>query len=183
MKNRQIPTITYGKKIIIPALIWLCSIPALQAQSVYTQEDFMKNNEKAVETVVQDFYQALNALFTGNVEPMKEVWSHADDVTYMGPAGKLRSGWADVLADWKAQADLKLGGKVEPLKLHITIGPRLAVVVNEEIGENVDAKGNTQKVSIRATHIFRKEQGGWKMIADHTDLLPFLSQASTGMNE
>jgi len=28
-------------------------------------------------------------------------------------------------------------------------------------------------VSIRATNVFRKEGGQWKMIGHHTDLLPF----------
>jgi hypothetical protein len=29
-------------------------------------------------------------------------------------------------------------------------------------------------VSIRATNLFRKEDGSWKMIGHQTDLLPFL---------
>ena len=35
------------------------------------------------------FYTALNALFEGDVAPMVDVWSHAEDVTYMGPDGRL----------------------------------------------------------------------------------------------
>jgi hypothetical protein len=53
-------------------------------------------------------------MFTGELQPMKEVWSHKDDVTYMGPGGGFRLGWKAVLADWEKQAALKLGGKVEP---------------------------------------------------------------------
>jgi hypothetical protein len=32
-------------------------------------------------------------------------------------------------------------------------------------------------VSIRATNLFRKESGAWKMIGHHTDLLPFLESS------
>jgi ketosteroid isomerase-like protein len=32
-----------------------------------------------------------------------------------------------------------------------------------------------EKVSIRATNIYRKENGQWKMIGHHTDLLPYLA--------
>jgi len=140
--------------------------------------DFLPVNDdkKAVEEAVKQFYVALNAMFEGDVEPMKSVWSHADDVTYMGPAGGLRVGWHEVLVDWEAQAALKLGGKIEPLDLHIMMGPKIAVVINEEKGENVGADGKPLSVSIRATHVFRKEKGQWKMIGDHTDLLPFLQE-------
>ncbi len=45
-----------------------------------------------------------------------------------------------------------------------------------EKGQNVDAEGRTQKVSIRATSLFRKEDGRWKMIGHHSDLLTFLAE-------
>ena len=38
------------------------------------------------------------------------------------------------------------------------------------------AEGRPLQVSIRATNIFRKEKGEWKMIGHHTDLLPFLDK-------
>jgi len=122
------------------------------------------------------FYAALNTMFTGELEPMKEVWSHKDDVTYMGPAGGFRLGWKQVLADWEAQAALKLGGKVEPKEMQLTVGQDIAIVSNYEIGQNVSADGKPQTVTIRATNLFRKEKGIWKMIGHHTDILPFLQK-------
>ena len=133
-------------------------------------------DEKAVRNAVAQFYAALNEMFTGELGQMKKVWSHADDVTYMGPGGGFQIGWNDVLKNWEAQAAMKLGGKVEPADIRITVGTDLAVVSNYEKGENINAKGVPQKVSIRATNIFRKEDGAWKMIGHHTDLLPYLEQ-------
>ena len=132
--------------------------------------------QKAVRKAVEQFYAALNAMFTGELGAMKEVWSHADDVTYMGPGGGLRIGWAQVLPDWEAQAAMKLGGKVTAENMHIVAGQDLGVVQNYEKGENTNAEGKTQRVSIRATNLFRKEDGKWKMIGHHTDLLPYLNQ-------
>ncbi len=129
-----------------------------------------------VEAAVKDFYAALNAMFTGDLEPMKKVWSHAEDVTYMSPDGKYLVGWSQVLKDWQAQAAMKLGGRVVPARIHINYGPELVVVHNIEEGENTDAEGKKVKVSIRATNVFRKEQGRWKMIGHHTDKLPFLDK-------
>ena len=122
------------------------------------------------------FYAALNALFEGNLAPMVEVWSHADDVTYMGPDGSFQVGWTDVLADWEKQAAMKLGGRVEPDEMRITKSGDLAATHNYERGENINTGGAPGSVSIRATNLFRKENGSWKMIGHHADRLPYLSR-------
>ena len=134
------------------------------------------NDIKGVEEATARFYTSLNAMFTGDATPMQEVWSHANDVTYMGPGGGILSGWEDVRAIWEAQAALKLGGKVEPSETRVNIGDDLAFVQCYERGDNHDAEGLPVQVSIRATNVFRKENGVWKMIGHHTDLLPFLDQ-------
>jgi ketosteroid isomerase-like protein len=130
-----------------------------------------------VEAVAAQFYVALNAMFSGDLSLMKGMWSHDDDVTYMGPDGGFQVGWKQVLAEWEAQAAMKLGGRVEPEDMRITVGTTIAVTHNFERGENMPAAaGQPQAVSIRATNIFRKENGTWKMIAHHADRLPFLAE-------
>jgi ketosteroid isomerase-like protein len=131
---------------------------------------------QGVSRAVQRFYSALNAMFAGDLEPMKEVWSHADDVTYMGPGGGFRVGWEEVLRDWEAQASMNLGGEVQPKDIELTVGRDLAVVGNYEIGENVGVDGKPQEVRVRATSMFRQDGGKWKMIGHHTDLLPHLQR-------
>ena len=134
-----------------------------------------KDDEQAVREAADQFYSALNALFKGEVDPMKEVWSHKDDVTYMGPAGGFQIGWDQVLVYWDAQAAMKLGGEVKPGDMHIIIGREIAIIQNYEEGANIDADGNPQIVSIRASNLFRKENGKWKMISHQTDLLSHLA--------
>jgi ketosteroid isomerase-like protein len=134
------------------------------------------DGKAAVKAANAQFYAALNALFTGEVDPMKKVWSHAGGSTYMGPAGGLEVGWKRILASWESQAAMKLGGSVQPKDIHLVVGADLAVVQNYEEGTNINAKGKAAMVSIRATNIFRKENGAWKMIGHHTDLLPYLQK-------
>jgi ketosteroid isomerase-like protein len=129
-----------------------------------------------IEQAVGQFYTALTAMFTGDLGPMKEVWSHADDVTYMGPSGGFQVGWDQVLKTWEEQAAMKLGGKVEPTGMRITVGQDLAIVSNVETGENTNVAGKAEKLSIRATNLFRKEHGKWKMIGHHTDLVSSLAK-------
>ncbi len=135
-----------------------------------------EKDEAAVKQAVTQFYAALNSMFTGNVAPMEAVWSHAKDATYMGPTGGFYVGWKQVLPAWQAQAAMKLGGKVTPADMHIAVGRNLAIAENYERGENTNAAGKTQKVSIRATNVFREEGGQWKMIGHHTDLLSYLQK-------
>lgn len=131
------------------------------------------SDEQAVRKASDSFYAALNTMFEGDIEPMQAVWSHADDVTYMGPNGTYAVGWNKVFSDWQSQAALKLGGKIRTEQVHLTVGQDLATVECVEVGENI-VNGKPTKVSIRATNTFRKENGQWKMIGHHTDKLPFL---------
>ena len=141
------------------------------------QGSYNRNADKEAREAVAQFYTALNAIFTGDIKPMNDVWSHADDVTYMGPAGGYQIGWKNVGEELGRQAAMKLGGKIEPSDIHvIAIGDALAIVSNYEKGENLDATGKKIPVSIRATTTFRCEGGKWKMIGHHTDLLPSLAK-------
>jgi len=132
--------------------------------------------EQEVRQAATQFYSALNTLFTGDMGAMKDVWSHASDVTYMGPDGEFQAGWEQVLKNWEEQAAIKLSRKVEPTALRITVGQDLAFVSDIEKSEYTDAAGKVAKFFIRATNLFRKESGSWKMIGYHTDLLPYVSK-------
>jgi ketosteroid isomerase-like protein len=132
-------------------------------------------DKRAVIAAFDAFYVALNNMFVGNVDKMATVWSHADDVVYMGPDNMFRQGWSKINRLWQDQAAIKMGGSVTPQDVHFIVGHDIAVTNNYEIGENFDANGKVVRVSIRVTNVFRKENNQWKMVSHHTDLLPFLS--------
>lgn len=132
------------------------------------------DDQQAVRAALSDFHVALNRLFTGDAGPMSDVWSHADDVSYMGPDGGFQVGWSEIRAEWDRQAAKKLGGKIRPEKVHVLVGANIAVTQNYEVGENNNTGQGAQQVRIRATNIFRKENGKWKLVSHHTDELPFL---------
>ena len=169
MKTRPVTAITFVAALLLTTLTSHAILTDSSDRSDRSNED-----TAAVEAATHGFYSALNDMFTGDIEPMLQVWSHRDDVTYMGPAGGLLVGWEDVRASWEKQAALELGGHVESSDLQIRVGRDVAMVQNTISGENEDSQGETQAVSIRATSVFRMEAGEWKMISHHTDLLPFL---------
>jgi len=159
------------RHLILSGLVAFASMALATATSVRAADD----ETQAVKAAVAKFHDALNTLFTGDAAPMKAVWSHADDVTYMGPVGGMQVGWSQVEPYWDRQAAKKLGGKVDPVDVHITASPTLAVVHYYEKGENI-INGKPQPVDIRATTTFRKEGGVWKVIAHHTDTLAYLQK-------
>jgi ketosteroid isomerase-like protein len=117
------------------------------------------------------WYVVLNAMLNGNPEPFAAIYSHADDVTYMGAEGGMRIGWAATYADWKAQAAKSLGGSVEPVAMHIVVGRDWALCYVNTNGTVKMQDGSIRDTSARESSVFRKENGAWKMIAHHADKL------------
>lgn len=124
----------------------------------------------SLEDATQAFYAALNAMLGGDVGPMLELWSHADDVTYMSPFGELLVGWEPIRDSWQTQADQHLGGRVDPEELRHFTSPTLGFVVGFERG-HIEIDGATTPVNIRATSMYRIEDDRWAMIGHHTDPL------------
>ncbi|MEM7024220.1 MAG: nuclear transport factor 2 family protein [Pseudomonadota bacterium] len=132
------------------------------------------DEQAAVQQADDQFFAALNAMFVGELEPMMTLWSHADDVVYMGPDGVFQVGWAAVRQDWEKQAALKLGGEIHVVDRRFTVGEQLAAAYHVAKGSNLDADGIRREVTIRGTNLFRQEEGTWKLVAHHSDPLPFL---------
>jgi ketosteroid isomerase-like protein len=134
-----------------------------------------EENTKEIRLATKEFYTALHAMFEGDATPMEKVWSHADDVTYLGPQGGILKGWNQVLSAWKEQAAKKLQGNVEVKDMHILQEGNIAITQSYEIGTNY-INGMAKTIRIRAINIFRKEGGKWKMVTHQTDILPFLDK-------
>ena len=157
-------------RIVFCGMILIASICFTANRGLAAEDD-----ARAVGVALVEFNDALNTLFTGDAGPMKEVWSHAEDVTYMGPSGSFQVGWTRIEPYWDKQAAAKLGGKVEPKDIHFAVSPQLSVAHYYEKGENI-IDGKSQPVSIRTTTVFRKEDGRWKVIGHHTDTLAYLKK-------
>lgn len=123
-----------------------------------------------LEEATDRFYHALNALLGGDAAPMVDLWSHADDVTYMSPFGELLTGWEPVRASWESQAGQRLGGEVHAEDVHHLASPTLGFVVGFERG-HVEVGGQRTPVDIRATSMYRLEDDRWAMVGHHTDPL------------
>ncbi len=140
----------------------------LKTQNMKTEELIEANNQ---------LYAGLNEMFNGNLEPLNNLWSHSESITYMGPFGGCLKGWTEVSKDFTKVAAMKLGGKISCKDLNVFVGTDLGYTSCVEQGENIGPDGKPVSVSHRATNIFQYEDGKWRLIHHHTDISSQLETA------
>lgn len=111
------------------------------------------------------------ALHNGDVETWVALWSHADPVTLFG-ASLSGSGWEELsatfgtVASWfsdSVEYDLELVAAGASGDLAYTLGFE---------HNNVKVDGNPRTYTLRVTHVYRREDGQWKIVHRHADSRP-----------
>ena len=72
----------------------------------------------------------------------------------------------------KPRQDWPRGGHVEEIDNHTIVNGDMAVVQTVEKGVVNNREGVGVELVARETSVFRREDGKWKMVAHHVDLLP-----------
>jgi uncharacterized protein (TIGR02246 family) len=134
-------------------------------------------DEVAVRAAVDQWLVVLNAMLNGDPEPLAALYSHKDDVTYMGAEGTYRIGWGATYADWQAQAEKSSGGTVEGADIHVSVSGNMAAAAHITKGTVRQPNGEMAEASVRESSVFRKEDGRWRMIGHHADLVPAWAKA------
>ncbi|MFC6952596.1 YybH family protein [Halorubellus litoreus] len=125
--------------------------------------------EDDVRAASDRFYGALEAMANGDASSMADIWSHADDVTTMHPIGGREEGWAAVNESWTGVASASTDGT-------ITRGDQRICVVGDGAYElctesaSMTFAGEPVSLETRATNVYRKEDGEWKIVHHHADL-------------
>jgi ketosteroid isomerase-like protein len=106
----------------------------------------------------------------GNPRPYLELWSHAEDVSLMGGVGGHQVGIDDVTELLTAAAKTLNYETWSAENLVTEFGDTLGFTVElERLGRQKD--GEPEEMSLRATSIYRREDGAWKVIHRHGDSL------------
>lgn len=132
--------------------------------------------EDEVREASDRFYVALLSMLNGDAAPMADVWAHDAGVSTMHPLGGREVGWDAVRGSWEGAAQAFDGGGIEVSDLEVSVLGDIAYTTGIE---HVDATlgGKSLHFDIRATNIFRREDGEWKIVHHHTDLDPALQEA------
>ena len=126
------------------------------------------------EEEVRDFmarcHEALTHQSQGRSEPFLKLWSRAEDVTVMAAVGGYEVGFEEVsaLLSWASKQQSFDSWSAE--NIATVVGTDLALSVElEHYGQHVD--GEAKDMTLRATQVYRREEGEWKIIHRHGDVL------------
>jgi ketosteroid isomerase-like protein len=111
-----------------------------------------------------------DALHNGDPEPRMQLWSHEDPVTVLGAFGVAASGWDEVSETFRWVASQFSG--VEDFRLEIIaagVSGDLAYTVGYEHSVVSRDGGPPRPNRLRVTHVYRRENGEWKIVHRHGD--------------
>ena len=125
--------------------------------------------EDDVRSASDQFYSALEAMANGDASFMADIWSHENDVTTMHPVGGREEGWDAVSGSWEGVAAASADGTVTRSDQIIRVIGDTAYELCTESASMTFA-GEPIALEHRATNVYRRENGEWKIVHHHADL-------------
>jgi ketosteroid isomerase-like protein len=121
--------------------------------------------------VVEQYHLAIGEFMKGNPEPAKEMFSHRDDVTLANPRGVVAHGWEQVAQAMERAASSRRDGEIVGFEIvEKNVGSEFAYVVEvERLKGKFAGREDVSPCDLRATMIFRPEEGKWKVVHRHAD--------------
>lgn len=115
----------------------------------------------------------LEALHNGDPEPRLEMWTTQDPVTLFGAAMPLKSGRDEVSRSFRWLASRWSDCTAQSIDIVAAgVSGDLAYTVGFE-HTAVSVNGvRVEPYTLRVTHIYRREQGAWKIVHRHGDAPP-----------
>jgi ketosteroid isomerase-like protein len=123
---------------------------------------------------LRQFEEGIRRFVNGDAKLWKQHASRQDDVTIMGAWGSYEKGWGEVEAryDWAASRFRQSSASPQFEYLAAGVSGDLAYTVAIERSEaRVVGAERVAPMFLRVTHIFRKEDGTWKLVHRHADPL------------
>ena len=138
-----------------------------------------------VDELIEQYFRAQREFLRGNPEPVKNLFSHRQDVTLANPYGPPARGWEKVSKTIEHAASLRSDGTfVEWQILAKYVTAELAYVVQIERAEaKIGAREDITPYAVRATMIFRPEDGEWKVVHRHADPITIPQPAESVIQE
>jgi ketosteroid isomerase-like protein len=124
-----------------------------------------------LDQVIERSHVALGEFVKGDPEPLKNLYSHRDDVSLANPLFPARRGWQQAADAMERAASNYKDGKAigfETIAKYVT--PELAYILEVERYEvKIGGREDISQVALRVTSIFRPEDGVWKIMHRHAD--------------
>jgi ketosteroid isomerase-like protein len=117
-------------------------------------------------------HAAMEKVANGDISAITVLHSHADDATSYYGWGGYEVGWAAVAKRWEWAGQQFQGGSVSYQPLTVVAGGDLFYTTEIETFR-VRVAGRPQSVewTNRVTHVFRREDGVWRLLHRHANRL------------
>jgi ketosteroid isomerase-like protein len=124
-----------------------------------------------VDELIERYHLALGEFVIGDPEPVKELFSHKDDVTLANPLGPPAIGGDEVAKTIEQAASTIRDGEIIGFEIMSKlVTPELAYVLEIERQEaKMGANDEATPFALRVTMIFRPDEGEWKVVHRHAD--------------
>jgi ketosteroid isomerase-like protein len=124
-----------------------------------------------LDQVIERSHLALGEIVNGDPEPLKEMYSHRDDVSLANPFGPPVRGWDEAARTMeRAASNYRDGESVGFENVAKYVTSELAYIVEvERYRTKVGGSEDITPVTLRVTSIFRPEDGTWKILHRHAD--------------
>ena len=151
-------------------LLFLASITA-GCTSAHTQPE--NGDDAHFQAFLRQWEEAQARFLQGDPTLWKENASHLADVTILGGfGGPGEKGWEAVGAryDWASSQYRRAPATVEVEYLNVVVRNELAftVAIERQTAARIGEEPAPRRV-LRATQIFRRENGAWKLVHRHAD--------------
>jgi ketosteroid isomerase-like protein len=133
-----------------------------------------------VDQLIEHYQLGLEEFVKGNPEAVKKLFSHRDDVTLANPRGGIAHGWEQVAKRMKDVASGRREGEASFEIVEKFVSPELACVVEMERAQaKFGAREDVTSYALRATILFRREDGTWKVAHRHADPISSVQQVAS----
>ena len=126
-----------------------------------------------LDEVIVAYREACAEVVRGDATSLERLYSRRDDVTLANPWGPARRGWSEVSQTVERAATQFRDGGPQPVgheQLSCFVGAELVCLVENERWQAKVAGGDeVTPFELRATTVFRLEDGTWKVVHRHAD--------------
>jgi ketosteroid isomerase-like protein len=164
------------------ALVATASLTFMEGASAETAQTAanMRAVPEDLQKTIEEYHRAEIAFQKGNPQPFKDICSHADDVTIVGGMGGVEKGWARVEKRYEwAASKFSSDNDSEPQSeiVSLVATPDMAYAVEiERSTTRMAGSSEVQRLALRVTTVFRREDGRWKVVHRHADPLMNVQQ-------
>jgi ketosteroid isomerase-like protein len=130
----------------------------------------VSSSVKDLDEVIQQYHRALDVFLRGTPEPMKALFSRADDVVLANPFGPAGRGWETASARLDDASSRFSDGELSGFdRMASYVAADLATIYEVEHGKVSVGGGPVTGWVLRTTTTFRREDGTWKVVHRHAD--------------